>query len=1003
MPQASQQTQTPAETKAPPVPLPPEHRSETGAVADHGGVYSRFREILATAGGQQPPPEQLASMFRSPEYSHPVNDTQKARVLSSLQPQFGSRYLRSLAAPPETAEAEPVLRAAETDPQSADVAEARKAMEQSPGKPLDTTAQRAMGSRFGHDFSGVSVHDDPAAHRAASDLNAAAFSTGRDIYFSRGAYNPASSQGQSLLSHELAHVVQHDVGATRSQKGVSQPGDVLERDAESMGNAAMRGESPPHPKASAAPAIQRQASPAREPDPARATPGTAELGLSLAGLVLPLPLKDFIDKAKAGQVTVPNQILRRLPDKPLKITEITLNLDDDKKPAGGKLAANVNIPLLDGNGQLDIDKTGNVSGSVSVTFHANKFPVLKETTVNVMAAKDDLVIAVDVPFAISKVNGALHYKYNNGKHSGKAEGKYEGAKFSGEVEGALSEDGKFSGSAKLKAELFKNLNAEADASINEKGDVKIAGKITLASQIELFPEKKFEKSFFNFERKFPLWGFTIPVIDVNVGLFAEIHASAGFRAKFGPGVLRDVQLTGEFGTDPEAVTEIGLSGEFFVPAGAEIVVTLGGGIGLGLAVADITGGIDAVGVAGIYAALSVRPQLKYSGGKYTISGTAELGGVAQLKLGINAFAKVDVGVWLFKGTVWRKDWTLAEWVWNTGLNVALRANISYTLGEDFAPDFSFETGQVDPEKMVRDVMPESGSPVSAPPKPATPDKSSFNAEGAAGGAKGGEAPAAAPPPTPGTPPAATQKGTPPAAGGPGGAPAGGAPGAAGAAPGAQPKGPESKEEAWKLGVQGVIGEVNALENQEIDTDTIKAALPQWRTKYGFKELTLQTTKEEWLIEGSMSPAAPVDKVKRKTIKPKGDGKDMQRILKGQLLDLTDFINPPGARLTLDPNYVSPRDPKQRSNRDRAQRGLTAFLRNDDRVELHHVDQDFFSALDEHSAAFHQSVVDDPDFHPFANDPGYLSWRGEVGWYSGQLKTLGAIYNSIRRKYWMARF
>src|SRR5262249_29645893 len=162
-------------------------------------------------------------------------------------------------------------------------------------------------------------------------------------------------------------------------------------------------------------------------------------------LVLPLPLKDFIDKAKAGQITVPNQVLRRIPDKPLKVTEITLNLDDDKKPSGGSLSASINIPMLDGSGKLDIDKTGAVSGELSVTFHANKFPVLKETTVNVKAGKEDLVISADVPFAISKVSGALHYKYNNGKHSGTAEGKYEGKKFSGELDGGISEEGKFSG------------------------------------------------------------------------------------------------------------------------------------------------------------------------------------------------------------------------------------------------------------------------------------------------------------------------------------------------------------------------------------------------------------------------------------------------------------------------------------------------------------------------------------------------------------------------------
>jgi hypothetical protein len=395
-----------------------------------------------------------------------------------------------------------------------------------------------------------------------------------------------------------------------------------------------------------------------------------------------------------------------------------------------------------------------------VVFSSQKIPGLKQTEIDAQIKKDDLVIEASIDFDLPKVTGNLKYRYDNGKHSGKGKANYEGSKLKGSLEIIMSEAAKISGSGMLEMELFKGLRGEAEVAVDEKRNIAVKGKLSVPGQIEIFPEKKYEKSFFNFEKKFPIWGITIPVIDVNVGIFAEIHAGAGFRAKFGPGVLRDIALNGEFGTDPEAATEFGLGGEFFVPAGAEIVANVGGGIGLGLAIADITGGIEALGVAGLYTALTVRPQFKYAGGKYTISGMAELAGVAQLKFGINAFAKIDVGVWLFKGAVWRKDWTLAEWIWNTGLNVALRANISYTLGDDFAPDISFETGQVDPEKFIKDVMPESGSPVPAPPKPPVPDKASFSAEGAQGKQVGGPAGQAPAPPTPGTPPAKTQAGTP---------------------------------------------------------------------------------------------------------------------------------------------------------------------------------------------------------------------------------------------------
>jgi A nuclease of the HNH/ENDO VII superfamily with conserved LHH len=142
---------------------------------------------------------------------------------------------------------------------------------------------------------------------------------------------------------------------------------------------------------------------------------------------------------------------------------------------------------------------------------------------------------------------------------------------------------------------------------------------------------------------------------------------------------------------------------------------------------------------------------------------------------------------------------------------------------------------------------------------------------------------------------------------------------------------------------------------------------------------------------------------KKPVKPKLDGKDYKRILAGELLDLSDFMNESGQQLRIDPDYKPPQDSLGRTNAQRAKGGLAPILPNGDGVELHHTGQDFFSPLDEHSRSFHQSVLNDPDFHPSTGDPGYLSWRGEVAWYSGKMRLLGDIYDLIRAKYWRRRF
>ena len=65
-----------------------------------------------------------------------------------------------------------------------------------------------MGRRFGHDFASVRVHADSRAASIAEGHKARAVTQGENIWFGRGRFAPASAEGERLLAHELAHVVQ---------------------------------------------------------------------------------------------------------------------------------------------------------------------------------------------------------------------------------------------------------------------------------------------------------------------------------------------------------------------------------------------------------------------------------------------------------------------------------------------------------------------------------------------------------------------------------------------------------------------------------------------------------------------------------------------------------------------------------------------------------------------------------------------------------------------------
>ena len=78
----------------------------------------------------------------------------------------------------------------------------------SPSQQLDGEMRAIMEPRLGHDFSRVRVHTDVQAADSARAVNALAYTVGRDVVFGAGQYAPGTAQGQRLLAHELAHVVQ---------------------------------------------------------------------------------------------------------------------------------------------------------------------------------------------------------------------------------------------------------------------------------------------------------------------------------------------------------------------------------------------------------------------------------------------------------------------------------------------------------------------------------------------------------------------------------------------------------------------------------------------------------------------------------------------------------------------------------------------------------------------------------------------------------------------------
>ena len=132
---------------------------------------------------------------------------------SHLQRQYGNRYVQQVVAN---------RKAAEPQPDAAPEIEQAIQRRRGSGQVLDAGVRTKMEPAFNVDFGGVRVHTDAQADTLSRSLNARAFTTGQDLFFRQGEYNPGSSAGRELLAHELTHVVQQS-GSARVQRRLANP------------------------------------------------------------------------------------------------------------------------------------------------------------------------------------------------------------------------------------------------------------------------------------------------------------------------------------------------------------------------------------------------------------------------------------------------------------------------------------------------------------------------------------------------------------------------------------------------------------------------------------------------------------------------------------------------------------------------------------------------------------------------------------------------------------
>src|SRR5579863_6121511 len=162
------------------------------------------------------------------------------------------------------------------------------------GRRLPDAVRGKMEAALGADFSGVRVHVGPQAER----VGAIALTMGTDIYFAPGRYQPDTVQGQQLLGHELAHVMQQRLGRVRNPLGggIAVVQDrALEAEADRLGHRAAAQRVAVQPKL--APGAAQPPSPVRISPPISAGPSRYRLTAGAAGRKIGSVMVHAHDKA----------------------------------------------------------------------------------------------------------------------------------------------------------------------------------------------------------------------------------------------------------------------------------------------------------------------------------------------------------------------------------------------------------------------------------------------------------------------------------------------------------------------------------------------------------------------------------------------------------------------------------------------------------------------------------------------------------------------------------
>ena len=404
-----------------------------------------------------------------------------------------------------------------------------------------------------------------------------------------------------------------------------------------------------------------------------------------------------------GEIGIPEGKLRGI-----KSATITATYSENNFSATGE--AELDVPGVErGNMAFSFGEEG---FSFSGDFNLNSdIPGITGGSVSASVAKPagaeqyEIMVSGTAQPDIPGISTSLTITYDNGALTIEGSAAYSRGMLSGSIEvGAtnrpIGEDGqpagdpdetmRVYGGGELTLQLTPWLAATAGVRFLPNGEIEVTARLA-AESYEVFGRKEVNRNLFTAPTiEIPL--FAIPLGPKSIGLVAQIGGGLDFTAGFGPGELRDISAEITYNPEREDETTLSGHGEFAIPADAGLTLRGDLGLGVSVAIASLSGGIELTGELGLEGEAAAEVDLNW--GPQTglsLDATGRITVNPKFLFEINAFARASLGVgFLSVSETWRHN--LAGFEWGPDIQFGLVFPINYQEGETF--DMSFDDIEV---------------------------------------------------------------------------------------------------------------------------------------------------------------------------------------------------------------------------------------------------------------------------------------------------------------------